>query len=460
MAASIDDEVAAGRLTGVSVALVQHGEIVWEAGFGWADRAAGRKATSRTAFSIASTSKPFTTTAAMTLVAAGKLALDRPANDYLGRDKIVDDRGPVAAVTVRRLATHSSGLPTFFAMYPDGTGQPSVSDLLRDYGHIVAPPGERYEYSNLAMAVLAEIVARRAGVDFGRYLQAEVLAPLGMHDSFFDTDVSRRSEMAVRYDDAGGPLPFYVTATPGSGEVYASAHDLARFAMFHLKDLRADQRQILSAAQLDELHRPATDVGPPGQSYAMGWEVLRRRGEPDVLHHGGGQAGVAAQFVLVPSYDAACIVLSNRRSPAFLEELRDRMLRTVVPGWHGMPAPPAPGLQPLTPPADYVGTWRGTLRAQGAEVPVVLTITGDRAGTVAVGDGPATAITDLGISDGLLSGDTVGNIGSPDTRRWHLDKLSLGLKLRGASIDGEIVAWQKTDRQMTILPFWTALRRQ
>jgi CubicO group peptidase (beta-lactamase class C family) len=43
IAASIDAEIAAGRLTGVSVALVQRGEIVWEAGFGWADRAAGRR---------------------------------------------------------------------------------------------------------------------------------------------------------------------------------------------------------------------------------------------------------------------------------------------------------------------------------------------------------------------------------------------------------------------------------
>jgi CubicO group peptidase (beta-lactamase class C family) len=217
IAASIRDEIAAGRLTGVSVALVQRGTIVWEEGFGWADQAAGRKATARTAFSIASISKPFTTTAVMTMVATGKLALDRPANDYLGPEQIVDDRGPAPAVTVRRLATHSSGLPTFFAMYPDGIGQPSVAVLVRDYGHLVAPPGERYEYSNLAMAVLAEIVARRSGMEFGQYLQTRVLAPLGLADSFFDTDVSRRPEMAVRYDDSGRPLPFYVTATPGSG---------------------------------------------------------------------------------------------------------------------------------------------------------------------------------------------------------------------------------------------------
>src|SRR5262245_50330805 len=124
IAASIRDEIATGRLTGVSVALVHRGQFVWEDGFGWADQAARRAATSHTPFSIASTTKPFTTTAVRTLVAAGAVAWDRPANDYLGEDKIVDAHGPGQAVTVRRLATHSSGLPTFFEMYNDGVGQP------------------------------------------------------------------------------------------------------------------------------------------------------------------------------------------------------------------------------------------------------------------------------------------------------------------------------------------------
>lgn len=175
--------------------------------------------------------------------------------------------------------------------------------------------------------------------------------------------------------------------TPGSGEVYASAHDLARFAMFHLKDARPDQQKILDQAQLDELHRPATEVAP-GYWYAMGWQVLQRPGDPEVLYHGGGQAGVASHFVLVLSHSVACIILSNRRDPSFLDALRDRMLQTVIPGWHAPLNAPEPALHPL------------------------------------------------------------------------LVQLSLGLKLRGAQIDGEIVAWEKTDRNMTILPHWAVLRRQ
>ena len=74
------EEIARGAATGVAVAVVHNGKIVWEEGFGWANREAGVKATSRTPFNLASLTKPFTTTTLMTLVAQGKLTLDDPAN--------------------------------------------------------------------------------------------------------------------------------------------------------------------------------------------------------------------------------------------------------------------------------------------------------------------------------------------------------------------------------------------
>lgn len=459
----IEQRIAAGELTGVSVALVKDGRIVWEQGFGYADREAGKRATAHTAFSIASTTKPFTTTALMLLAADGTLDLDRPANDYLGDAKLVDASGPAQAASLRRLASHSAGLPTLFGMYPEGgpARQPSINALVRDYGHLVAPVGERYEYSNLGMGILAEVVARQSRLEYGQFLHERVLQPLGMRDSFFDTNLSRRGEMAVRYADDGTPLPFYLTATPGSGELYASAHDLARFAMLHLGGKGLDDAaRILDQARLDELHRPATQIAP-GFHYALGWEVYDAPGRRGVLHHRGGQSGVITEFALLPSEGVAVIVLSNRRGPpGFIAGVRDRLLKSVVDDWSTLPSPPASTLQALQPLQDYQGQWRGSLLAQGKQVPVLLNIAADGSGTLTVGDGPAKPITDLGLIDGLLSGDSHGDIGSADTRRDGLDQLAISLKLRGDRIDGEIVAWRKTSTSMVMWPHWTDLRRE
>jgi len=72
-----------------------------------------------------------------------------------------------------------------------------------------------------------------------------VLTPLGLDDSFFGTSVARLSTGAVRYDYSGNPIPYYATATPASGELYACAHDLARFAIFNMK--HCDRARILGA---------------------------------------------------------------------------------------------------------------------------------------------------------------------------------------------------------------------
>jgi len=81
-------------------------------------------------------------------------------------------------------------------------------------------------------------------------------------------------------------------------------------------------------------------------------------------------------------------------------------------------------------------------------------------GTFAIDGQPTAPITDLGIVDGWISGDTTGRAGAPDAERAKVTKLSLSLKLRGDRIDGEIDAWDKTPASMTVLPFWVKLTRQ
>jgi CubicO group peptidase (beta-lactamase class C family) len=155
------NEIARGAATGVAVAVAHNGKIVWEEGFGWANREAAVKATSRTPFNLASLTKPFTTTTLMTLVAEGKLSLDGPANNYLPNSKIVGTNGNADAATVRRLGAHVSGLPTMFAMYdrnePDLA--PSPEALLAEYGRLAYPPGSCYEYSNIGFAALGAIAS-------------------------------------------------------------------------------------------------------------------------------------------------------------------------------------------------------------------------------------------------------------------------------------------------------------
>ncbi|MGA7315682.1 MAG: serine hydrolase domain-containing protein [Silvibacterium sp.] len=246
-------EVAAGAATGVAVAVVHRGQIIWEEGLGWANREAAIKATSHTPFNLASLTKPFTTTTLMTLVAEGKLSLDDPANNYLAKSKIVGTNGNADAATVRQLGAHVSGLPTMFAMFDRSEANLALSSeaLLTEYGRLAYPPGSCYEYSNIGFSALSAIASNLTGVDIGTLMTRRVLTPLGLDDSFFDTNVARLSTGAVRYDSSGKPIPYYTTSTPASGELYASAHDLALFAMFNMN--HRDRARILDDRWIEEL---------------------------------------------------------------------------------------------------------------------------------------------------------------------------------------------------------------
>ena len=459
----IQHEIDEGRLVGVSVALVSDGKIAWEEGFGWADRESHRPATAKTPFSIASTTKPMTTTAMMVLASTGKLDLDHPANDYLGREKLIGFDSRVADVTVRQIASHTGGLPSMFVAYPENEDarQPTVAELVRDYGRVMAPPGERYEYSNVGMATLGDVVARQSNGSFSEALQTLVFDPLGMEQTFADVEHARHPEMATRYDGNGRPLPFYLTATPGSGAVYSSAHDLARFAMLHLGgDGLGPGAGILGQEELAILHRPVVSTGED-MSYALGWEVWHPAGRSPVLHHNGGQTGVATEFMLLPGTGVACVVLSNRADNLeFLAEVRDRMIRSVLPDWTGLPADPDPVVEPLEPLQDYVGTWIGTLRTPERHIPMTITISANGTGTLSLDHGTTQPIASFGLLDGLLSGDVDIAVDSRDAHRKALSTLSLGLKLRGGQIDGEVATWGKTPTSITILPYWVRLDRQ
>ena len=80
--------LVADKVPAMAVAVAHHGRIVWEQGFGWADREHRIPATANTPFYLASVTKSLTSTAIMVLQQDGSLELDKPVNTYLGQAKV------------------------------------------------------------------------------------------------------------------------------------------------------------------------------------------------------------------------------------------------------------------------------------------------------------------------------------------------------------------------------------
>ncbi len=427
----------------IAVALARDGKIVWEEGFGWADRERRVAATEHTMYSLASISKPITSTGLMLLVQRGKLDLDKPVNDYLGEAKVRGRAGDAAGATVRRVANHTSGLPLHYQFFyvDEPYRRPSMDETILRYANLVTRPGERYQYSNLGFGILDYLISRISGMRYPDFMRQEVFGPLGMTRA----EVAEKPGEfhAVRYAPDGLPIPFYDFDHPGGSAVFASAHDLVRFGMFHLKAHLPDQKAILGDDTIDEMHRPSSTK--PG--YGIGWAV-----GDDVISHTGGMGGVATSLRLVPAKKLALVVLCNA-GISLPHQIADEILGD------SRPAPPPEKTVPFHPSEALRGTWTGAVSTYKSELPLTLEIRESGDVHARLGRRLETLLNNPVFRDGVLTGTMMGDLGTEDAnRRRHVVQLSL--TLRGEVLNGAATAISVPgNRAGNALTSWAELTR-
>jgi CubicO group peptidase (beta-lactamase class C family) len=454
----------------VAIAVWKDGKIVWEEGFGWADRANRVRSTEHTMYALASLSKTLTATGLMTLVQAGKVDLDKPANDYLGDDKLTSYVGNPKDVTVRTLANHTSGLPGSDQWFygDDVANAPTISDAIRRYGILVAPAGERYRYSNLGYGVVGHLMSRVSGKSYGQFMQEAVFTPLGMTHSALDIMPGFDAHKAQRYDYAGRPIPFYLSVEPASATLYSSAHDLARFGMFILKNRLPDQRPVLSDATIDSM-RQAPARESTDSEYGIGW-VIEDIGGYHTIGHSGSSSGVSSNFVLLPEQNMGIVMLANIDG-GVRPDLQYDVLKAMLPSWRE-PPPAANKVVPAAafkPNADLVGRWQGKVHTYEGDLPMTLNIMASGDVHVRIGGDPKfggrstvrmeALLNDVKFKDGELTGKTLSQIETSDTAR-HPHTVSLYLKQRGQVLNGSSTAVSLYDGLWIYgLPYWTELKK-
>lgn len=464
---AVREQIRAGMIEqsvpSIAVAVAQDGKILWEEGFGWADLEKRVPASEHTPYSLASISKPITTTGLMLLVEAGKVNLDAPANDYLGNAKLRAHVGDVSEATVRRVANHTAGLPYhhqfFYADEPYMV--PSREETILRYGMLVRAPGEKYEYSNLGYGILDYIIERVSGQSYAQFMRQEVFVPLGLTRTSVNIGPGLEEYVATRYGDDGRPLPFYDFDHPGASAVFASAHDLVRFGMFHLKTRQRDQKAILSDAAIDAMHRRSTAQYDDEYGYGIGFGSTRRNGHR-IVSHSGGMAGVSTVMQLFPDAKLAVVVLSN--SGSWLPvTIADRIAAVLLPHWTKPWSRELPPREPFITPTQLLGAWKGTLATHAREVPFELHFQPDGDVHVKVGD-QLTLLERASFKDGEFTGrtSTVIRVGTPDADRFPA-RLQLSLKLRSTVLDGAATSagdGYGTPRIRSALSHWVEVRKQ
>jgi CubicO group peptidase (beta-lactamase class C family) len=456
---SIRRQLTESAAPSIAVAVATDGKILWEQGFGWADRARRIPADEHTLYSLASISKPFTATALMTLVQSGKIDLDHPANEYLGAARLRARVGDSAQATVRRIANHSSGLPLHFQFfYADEPARPpSMDETILRYGNPITLPGEKYQYSNLGFGILGYIISRVSGKPYDDFMREEVFLKLGLTHTSVGIAPDLERYQAIRYDDHGLPIPFYDFDHRGASAIYASAHDLVRFGLFHLKAHLPDQKAILSDVSIDSMHEPTMSVAK-NNGYGIGWGVVDRSDGYRVVSHTSGMPGVATTLLLVPSEKLAVVVLCN--AGIGLPHLIGReILAAMLPKWKQEDTP-SEASATLVPPPDLIAKWTGKLVTYQSEIPLTLQVFASGDVHAQLGKQMKMLWNAVEWHDGYLSGRMPGDIGTEDAAR-HPYNLDFTLKLRGDILNGAASAVPKgAGRTGGAQTQWVELKKQ
>lgn len=477
--AQIRERMLELSIPSVAVAVAKDGKILWEEGFGWSNRERRLPATAQTRYSVASVTKPLTATGLMTLVQAGKVDLGRPVNDYLPGARIVARIGDASGATLRRIANHTSGLPTYHRFFysDEPEARPSMDQVILRYGSLLRVPGERVVYSNLGFGLLGHVIESVSGESYAEFMRREVFLPLAMTGTSVGVEPGMAGDAAIRYGDDRLPLPDYTSDTPGAGAVYSSVHDLALFGMFQLKAHLADQKVILSDASIDAMQRRSSLVqlpGVPEYGYGVSFLIQEKHGYR-VLGHAGSMSGVSAQLYLVPEQAVVIVAVSNLSWPVPFD-VPDIVAGTVLPNWQrAVPAIPRTQAQaqqaqvkalvkPAVP-AWFIGQWRGSVTTYQGEVPFELKV--DAAGLVlaTLGDQLTALVNEPKFSEKGFSGRFAARMGTPDTERYaHV--LGIDLDLRGEVLTGMVhtqywnTGFPAESRSRSSLPHWVRLERQ
>lgn len=316
----LEAEQAYERLPGLSIAITSDAGLVWAKGYGHADVERSVPASPTTRYSGCSIAKVFTATAVMQLRDDGKLQLEDPAERHL--DWLPADLSGEPPITITNLLTHSSGIVRDLpGAYWTGPAYrfPDREAILRSAGRewILAPPGTRYEYSNIGMMLAGEIVAKVSGVPYEDYVRERIFVPLGMRrSSIAPTDPGGQADIAQGYtlmqrNGTRERVPAYQVRglAPVAGLV-STVEDLARFASWQLRVLAGREEGVLQRASLQTMQQvqfmPADSWSTAGYGYQI-W----RENDRTFVGHAGTCPGFQGQLLLRPQDGIATVVMIN-----------------------------------------------------------------------------------------------------------------------------------------------------
>ncbi len=264
-------------------------------------------------FEIGSVTKTFTAGLLALMVARGEVKLRDPIEGYLPHN-VHAPAFEGRSITLLDLAEQRSGLPRDAANFTNahaGYTEAQLFTFLSSF-RLTRKPGTTFEYSNVGVGLLGDLLARRARVPYAELVRKRILVPLGMDASGIVVTPRALAHFAPGYTADGFPAQrFFLGALAGAGGMHASMRDMLTYLRAAMTDSRD---QLHAAMEVAEQPRTPIRIGRFNEPLAIGlvWVTLVARG---ITWHNGGTAGYHAFIGFRRQTGRGVVLLTNQSQP-------------------------------------------------------------------------------------------------------------------------------------------------
>lgn len=315
----VEESIEQKKIPGAVVLVLNQGKIVYKQAFGNKSLYPSTEPmTTDTIFDLASLTKPIATgTSIFKLVEAGKLRLSDKVKLHL--PELTEPAWET--ITLEHLLTHTSGLPAGNASsdYKEGITQSikKINNL-----KLLAPPGERFTYSDIGFIMLGEIVQRTSGRLLDQFSRDEIFLPLGMKETGYNPSETLKPRIAPTQKEKDGilrgvvhdPRARLLNGIAGHAGLFSTVDDLALYCAMILNPSNS---KVLSHASIRTMTQARA---VPNGWRTFGWDCdtafSSNRGELFPKGSTFGHTGFTGTSIWFdPASQTAVIFLSNRVHP-------------------------------------------------------------------------------------------------------------------------------------------------
>lgn len=307
------------KVSGMSIAIVDNGKIVYAKGYGFEDVEANIPASSKSMYRIGSITKSFTALSIMQLQSKGLLSVNDELKTHIPEFKIGFQNEVQSPILLRHMMAHISGMPSdmmngFFTENP-----PSIDWTIKQTAQMKMSYQSAYShsYSNLAYNFLGEVVARKSNQKYENYIQTEIFSPLGMKASFIYPDEKNKTPKSY-FGKTLVDEPLIADAA--AGLIHSNVEDMSKYVMMYLNRGTLNGVRILDSLSILEMENKQTEElfldenGNFGYGLYSGSYYYKKDNDSSlvkIIGHGGDTYTFHADMKYIPELGVGVVLLTN-----------------------------------------------------------------------------------------------------------------------------------------------------